>query len=87
MHLVVVYFLVQIRHVSEIIIAVKGKKGDKILRTKVTNYNTYDVLIIIYLIEKLNGYAVSNRRAIAEVKQCWSVMRWVSKNLLSRAPP
>jgi hypothetical protein len=26
-------------------------------------------------------------RAIAEVKQCWSVMRWVTKNLLSRAPP
>jgi hypothetical protein len=25
------------------------------------------------------------RRAIAEVKQHWSVMRWVTKNLLSRA--
>jgi hypothetical protein len=23
---------------------------------------------------------------IAEVKQCWSVMGWVTKNLLSRAP-
>jgi hypothetical protein len=26
-------------------------------------------------------------RAIAEVKQRWSVMRWVTKILLSRAPP
>jgi hypothetical protein len=26
------------------------------------------------------------RRTIAEVKQCWSVIGWVTKNLLSRAP-
>jgi hypothetical protein len=27
------------------------------------------------------------RRAIAEVKQCWSVIEWVTKNVLSRAFP
>jgi hypothetical protein len=27
------------------------------------------------------------RRAIAEVKQRWSVIRWMTKNILSRAPP
>jgi hypothetical protein len=27
------------------------------------------------------------RRAIAEVKQRWSVIGWVTKNLLSRGPP
>jgi hypothetical protein len=27
------------------------------------------------------------RRAIAEVKQRWSLIGWVTKNLLSRAPP
>jgi hypothetical protein len=27
------------------------------------------------------------RRVIAEVKQRWSVIGWVTKNLLSRAPP
>jgi hypothetical protein len=27
------------------------------------------------------------RREIAEVKQRWSVIGWVTKNLLSRAPP
>jgi hypothetical protein len=27
------------------------------------------------------------RRAIAEVKQRWSVIRWVNKNLLSQARP
>jgi hypothetical protein len=26
-------------------------------------------------------------RAVAEVKQHWSVIGWVTKNLLSRAPP
>jgi hypothetical protein len=36
------------------------------------------------LMEDLDGPAVS---AIAEVKQCWSVMRWVNKNLLSQALP
>jgi hypothetical protein len=27
------------------------------------------------------------RRAIAEVKQRWSIIGWVTKNLLSRVPP
>jgi hypothetical protein len=41
-----------------------------------------------YCIEELDGLAVSeHRRTIAEVKQCWSVIGWVTKNLLSRAPP
>jgi hypothetical protein len=36
--------------------------------------------------EELDGYAVSAlRRAIAEVKQRWSAIGWVTK--LSRAPP
>jgi hypothetical protein len=35
--------------------------------------------------EELDGPAVSAlSRAIAEVKQCWSVIGWVTKNLLSR---
>jgi hypothetical protein len=34
------------------------------------------------------GPAVSTlRRAIAEVKQHWSVVEWVTKNLVSRTPP
>jgi hypothetical protein len=38
--------------------------------------------------EELDGPAVSAlRRAIAEVKQRWSVIGWVTKNLLSRALP
>jgi hypothetical protein len=38
--------------------------------------------------EALDGPAVSAlRRAIAEVKQRWSVIGGVPKNLLSRAPP
>jgi hypothetical protein len=38
--------------------------------------------------EELDGPAGSTlRRAIAEVKQRWSVIIWVTKNLLSRAPP
>jgi hypothetical protein len=40
-----------------------------------------------FKIEKLDGSAVSAlRRAIVEVKQHWSVIGWVTKNLLSRAP-
>jgi hypothetical protein len=39
------------------------------------------------LIEELDGSAVSSLwRAIVEAKQRWSV-GWVTKNLLSRAPP
>jgi hypothetical protein len=38
--------------------------------------------------EVLDGPAVSAlRHAIAEVKQHWLVIGWVTKNLLSRAPP
>jgi hypothetical protein len=38
--------------------------------------------------EELDGPAVSALpRAIAEVKQLWSVIGWVTKNLLTRAPP
>jgi hypothetical protein len=40
------------------------------------------------IIEELDGPVVNTlRRAFAEVKQHWSVIGWVSKNLLSRAPP
>jgi hypothetical protein len=36
------------------------------------------------LLDELDGPAVSVlRHAIAEVKQRWSVIRWVTKNLLS----
>jgi hypothetical protein len=38
--------------------------------------------------EELDGPAVSVlRRSITKVKQRWSVIGWVTKNLLSRAPP
>jgi hypothetical protein len=38
--------------------------------------------------EEPDGPAVSAlRRAIVEVKQRWSVIGWVTKNVLSRAPP
>jgi hypothetical protein len=38
--------------------------------------------------EELDGPAVSAlQRAIAEVKQRWSVIGWITKNLLYRAPP
>jgi hypothetical protein len=41
----------------------------------------------IYIAE-FDGPALSTiRRVIPEVKQHWSVMGWVKKNLLSRAPP
>jgi hypothetical protein len=43
---------------------------------------------VIYIYEELDGPAVSAlRRAIAEVKQRWSVLGWVTKNLLSRVSP
>jgi hypothetical protein len=39
-------------------------------------------------VEKLDGSAVSAiQHAIAEAKQRWSVIAWVTKNVLSRAPP
>jgi hypothetical protein len=36
---------------------------------------------------ELDGPVSALRRAIAEVRQRWSVIGWVTKNLLSRAPP
>jgi hypothetical protein len=45
-------------------------------------------LLVLLLVLLLDGPAVSAiRHAIAEVKQRWSVMRWMTKNLLSRTPP
>jgi hypothetical protein len=39
-------------------------------------------------VEELDGPAVSALwRVIAEVKQRWSVIAWMTKNILSRAPP
>jgi hypothetical protein len=40
------------------------------------------------MFEELDGSVINAlRRAIAEVKQRWSVIAWVTKNLLSQAPP
>jgi hypothetical protein len=48
----------------------------------------YANIMTTVLARKLDGPVVSAlRRAIAEVKQHWSVIGWVTKNLLSRAPP
>jgi hypothetical protein len=45
-------------------------------------------LPMIFTKKKLDESAVSAlRSAIAEVKQRWSVIRWMTKNLLSSAPP
>jgi hypothetical protein len=45
-------------------------------------------MYIHFILEELNGPAVSALRyAIAEVNQRWSVIVWMTKNLLSRAPP
>jgi hypothetical protein len=40
------------------------------------------------IIKEIDGHAVSAlRRVIAEVKQRWPVIGWVTSNLLSRTPP
>jgi hypothetical protein len=40
------------------------------------------------MVEELDDPVVSAlRRVIAEVKQNWSAIGWVTKNVLSRAPP
>jgi hypothetical protein len=53
---------------------------------KRTPHAFFSLGVIIY--EVLDGLAVSVlRRAIAEAKERWSVFGWVTKNLLSRAPP
>jgi hypothetical protein len=53
------------------------------------SFCTYvNLLSHVIIIEELDVPTVSVlRRAIAEVKQRWSVIGWVTKNLLSRAPP
>jgi hypothetical protein len=39
-------------------------------------------------VHELDGPAVSTLKpAIADIKQRWSVIGWVTKNLLSQAPP
>jgi hypothetical protein len=44
--------------------------------------------MLLKLKEELDVSAISALwRAIAEVKQRWSVVEWMTKNLLSRAPP
>jgi hypothetical protein len=45
-------------------------------------------LIFVIDVDELDVPAISARqRAIVEVTQRWSVIGWVTKNLLSRAPP
>jgi hypothetical protein len=46
-------------------------------------YTNLDYGLIVEF-DELDGQSL---RAIAEVKQRWSVIEWVTKNLLSRAPP
>jgi hypothetical protein len=51
-------------------------------------YCTYRLIKFTYIHDELDGPAVrALRRAIAKVKQHWSVIGWVTKNLLSRTPP
>jgi hypothetical protein len=41
-----------------------------------------------FLFEELDGPVIrALRRAIAEVKLCWLLIGWVTKNLLSQTPP
>jgi hypothetical protein len=48
----------------------------------------YNPRCLQFLLEELDGNGVSALwRAIAKVKQRWSVIGWVTKNLLFRAPP
>jgi hypothetical protein len=52
------------------------------------NMSVCNVVCCSCLFEELDGPAASAfRRAIAEVKQRWSAIGWVTKNVLSRAPP
>jgi hypothetical protein len=53
------------------------------------NMNAYNFrLAILYKLKELDGPAVSAlQRAIAIVKQRWSVIGWVTKNLLFWVPP
>jgi ABC-type phosphate transport system ATPase subunit len=45
---------------------------------------TIQITLVNGTYEELDGPAISAlRRTIAEVKQRWSVIRWVTKNLLS----
>jgi hypothetical protein len=55
---------------------------------KLSLFNFQLVTCISLCYEEFDSPAVSAlRRTIAEVKQRRSVIRWVTKNLLSRAPP
>jgi hypothetical protein len=50
-------------------------------------YTTVMEYMCQFVHEELDDYAVSAlQRVIAEVRQSWSVIGWVTKNLLSRAP-
>jgi hypothetical protein len=52
------------------------------------DYNPLVAFYDIYGWKELNGPAVSAlQRVIAEVKQRWLVIGWVTKNLLSQVPP
>jgi hypothetical protein len=42
-------------------------------------------MIYVYVTEELDGQCA--RRAIAKVKQHWSFIGWVTKNLIYQAPP
>jgi hypothetical protein len=55
------------------------------VHTAVGNY--YYQIVERKTLEELDGTVSALERAVAEVKQRWSVIRWVTKNLLSRAPP
>jgi hypothetical protein len=63
--------------------------GQNRLETKIKYYWQYCTCMVAEEEEEeLDGPAViALQHAIAEVKQRWSVIGWVTKNLLSRAPP
>jgi hypothetical protein len=55
---------------------------------KINIYVLTMTLLVDVDVEELGGSTISElRRAIAEIKQRWSVIGWVTKILLSRAPP
>jgi hypothetical protein len=47
----------------------------------------WNTIIIEILSLNMRSSMVSTLRVIAEVKQCWSAIGWVTKNLLSRTSP
>jgi hypothetical protein len=52
-----------------------------------TPHKTYNDSQYKITCPELRNSVSPRRRTIAEVKQRWSVIGWVTKNLLSRAPP